>query len=258
MEKSIGFIGGGRIARIILHGLANAGSLPDNITVSEPDSDTAQQVQGISPSIQIASNGNAEAAARDIVFLAVHPPMVKDVIADVKSGLGAESILISLAPKITMARLGEMLDGFKRLIRVIPNAPSIIGAGFNPAAFSPALEESDRRLVTDLLSHLGTFIETTEDKLEAYAVITAMSPTYFWFQLYELVALGQSFGLSHSEVIAGLEKMLIGSVAVMKNPQLSADEVKDLIPVKPLTEMEPQVTEMYRGKLNALFQKIKP
>ena len=39
---------------------------------------------------------------------------------------------------------------------------------------------------------------------------------------------------------------------------LSSAEVMDLIPVKPLAEMEPQVAEMYRTRLPALFQKIKP
>jgi pyrroline-5-carboxylate reductase len=32
----------------------------------------------------------------------------------------------------------------------------------------------------------------------------------------------------------------------------------DLIPVKPLAEMEAQVTEMYHTRLPALYQKIKP
>jgi pyrroline-5-carboxylate reductase len=32
----------------------------------------------------------------------------------------------------------------------------------------------------------------------------------------------------------------------------------DLVPVKPLAEMEPQVLEFYRTRLPALFQKIRP
>ena len=35
-------------------------------------------------------------------------------------------------------------------------------------------------------------------------------------------------------------------------------EVMDLVPVKPLAEMEPQVLEFYRTRLPALFQKIRP
>jgi pyrroline-5-carboxylate reductase len=39
---------------------------------------------------------------------------------------------------------------------------------------------------------------------------------------------------------------------------LTPAEVMDLIPVKPLGEMEPQVIEMYRTRLPAVYQKIKP
>jgi pyrroline-5-carboxylate reductase len=39
---------------------------------------------------------------------------------------------------------------------------------------------------------------------------------------------------------------------------LTPAEVMDLIPVKPLAEMAAHVTELYRTRLPALYQKIKP
>jgi len=39
---------------------------------------------------------------------------------------------------------------------------------------------------------------------------------------------------------------------------LSPKEVMDLIPVKPIGEHEPQITEIYKAKLIGLFEKIKP
>jgi hypothetical protein len=39
---------------------------------------------------------------------------------------------------------------------------------------------------------------------------------------------------------------------------LPPSEVMDLVPVKPLAEMEPQVLEFYRSRLPALFEKIRP
>ena len=43
-----------------------------------------------------------------------------------------------------------------------------------------------------------------EDKLEAYAILTAMGPTYFWFQWQELLQIGLSFGLDALEIETGL------------------------------------------------------
>ncbi len=49
-----------------------------------------------------------------------------------------------------------------------------------------------------------------------------------------------------------------GNSAAAARQDITPAEVMDLIPVKPLAEMEPQVAEMYRTRLPALYQKIKP
>jgi pyrroline-5-carboxylate reductase len=101
-----------------------------------------------------------------------------------------------LAPKVTIVRLTSLLGGFDRIARGIPNAPSVVGSGFNPVAFGPALGDSERDTVLDLLSPLGACPVVEEASLEAYAITAAMGPTYLWFQLYELRDLARSFGLS--------------------------------------------------------------
>ncbi len=78
---------------------------------------------------------------------------------------------------------------------MIPNAPSIINEGYNPVAFHPALAGTDKESLLALFKILGDCPEVDEEKLESYAILTAMGPTYLWFQLYELHSLGRQFGL---------------------------------------------------------------
>ena len=137
-HKTIGFIGGGRVTRIFLEGWKRAEKLPANITVSDPNTELLAKLKGRFPSIATSSD-NGTAAGKDIVFLAVHPPVVGDVAGRVKGSLRPDALLVSLAPKFTVAKLTGLLGGFGRLARVIPNAPSLVGAGFNPVAFAPGL-----------------------------------------------------------------------------------------------------------------------
>jgi pyrroline-5-carboxylate reductase len=44
----------------------------------------------------------------------------------------------------------------------------------------------------------------------------------------------------------------------MYNSGLDRAAVEDLIPVKPLADLEPTVCEAYRTKLTALMEKIRP
>jgi pyrroline-5-carboxylate reductase len=59
--RSVGFIGGGRVAHIILGGWLKAGKLPDRIVVSDVSLDALNRLQARFPGIRIAPNDNPEA-----------------------------------------------------------------------------------------------------------------------------------------------------------------------------------------------------
>jgi pyrroline-5-carboxylate reductase len=167
-------------------------------------------------------------------------------------------MVVSLAPKLSIADLGGLLGGFDRLARVIPNAASIVGAGFNPVSFSAALAPGERERLVRLLGVLGQAPEVPEQDLEAYAVLTAMGPTYLWFQLHELAALGCSFGLQPGAADDAVASMAIGAVRAMRDSGLAPDEVMDLIPVRPLADEEEGWKAAYRTRLRAVFDRIRP
>ena len=256
-RKTIGFIGGGRITRIFLEGWTRAQKFPASVTVSDPNVEVLAKLKARFPAIA-TTGSSADAAAKDIVFLAVHPPVLAEAAGQIKASLRPDAVLVSLAPKFTLAKLSGLLGGFARLARVIPNAPSVIGAGFNPVAFAPALAASDKEKITGLLAPLGDCSEVAEEKLEAYAVLSAMGPTYLWFQLQTLREVAAGFGLSDAEIVPAMKRMACGATRTLLESGLTSAEVMDLIPVKPLADMEAQVTEMYRTRLPAIYQKIKP
>lgn len=256
-NRTIGFVGGGRVTRIFLEGWTRAQRLPASITVSDPNAETRARLKARFPAITSAAD-NTLAAAQNIAFLAVHPPAMAEAAATIKGALTAETLVVSLAPKFTVAKLRELLGGFGRIARVIPNAPSLIGQGYNPVCFGPALSSADRAELQALLAPLGDCPEVAEEKLEAYAILTAMGPTYLWFQLQALREVAARFGLSEAEIAPALKRMVCGGTRTLIESGLTPAEVMDLVPIKPLADMEPQVAEMYRTRLPALYQKIKP
>jgi pyrroline-5-carboxylate reductase len=256
-NKTVGFVGGGRVTRIFLEGWKRANALPAKIVVSDSNPEPLAKLKGRFPAVETSGN-NAAAAAQDLVFLAVHPPVMAAAAAGIKGGVKPGGVVVSLAPKFTLAKLAELLGGFSRLARVIPNAPSVVNFGFNPVCFGPALSAADKAELTALLAPLGECPEVAEEKLEAYAVLTAMGPTYLWFQLQALREVAAGFGLSQAEIVPALKRLVCGSARTLLESGLTPAEVLDLIPVKPLAEMEPQVLEFYRTRLPGIHQKIKP
>jgi pyrroline-5-carboxylate reductase len=257
MNQSIGFIGGGRVARIFLEGWARAQKLPARIVVADPNADTLAKLKARFPAIETTADSTM-AAAQDVVFLATHPPVLPETAGRIAGVLGPAAVLVSLAPKFTIAQLTALLGGFARIARSNPNAPSVVGAGFNPLVFGPALTPTDRATVTALFAPLGISPEVAEEKIEAFAVFTAMGPTYLWFQMQALRELAVSFGLTEAEAGAGLKRMVEGAVRMLVDSGLPPGDVMDLVPVKPLADMEPTVLEFYRTRLPAIYQKIRP
>jgi len=255
-QGRVGFIGGGRIARILLDGWKKEGILPGNICVSDSNPDVLNALQNIHSSIEISPE-NSKAAGCDVVFLALHPPAMGGILEDIKAALKPDAILISLAPKWTIAKLSAALGGFNRIVRVIPNAPSVIGKGYNPLAFSPAITDDLKKEILRLFKDLGECPEVEENKLEAYAILSAMGPTYFWFQMQKLRELGTSFGLTEKETDKALYEMVKGAAKTLFKSGMSYSDVINLIPVKPLAEDEQNFVQAYETKLKGLYEKLK-
>ena len=109
-----------------------------------------------------------------------------------------------------------------------------------------------------MLNLLGHTFETAEEKLEGYAIISSMLPTYFWFQWNELETIGTQFGLSKAECRESMYETMNAALNTMYRSGMKPSEVMDLIPVKPITEYEDQIKGMYHEKLMGLWEKIKP
>jgi pyrroline-5-carboxylate reductase len=109
-----------------------------------------------------------------------------------------------------------------------------------------------------LLQLLGKTFEVAESKLEAYAILSAMLPTYFWFQWEELTNLGEPMGLTAKETSETIKQTMLAAINLYFESGLSSKQVIDLIPVKPIGEQQQQIADIYQSKLMGLFEKIKP
>ena len=254
-DRTFGFVGGGRITAIFLEALGGTGFDLQRVTVSDSSPGVlAKRKEGF-PAITTTPD-NGAAASCDRVFLALHPPAAKGALPELAGALGPGAVVVSLAPVLTFEKLGALLGGFDRLARMIPNAPSIVGAGYNPVAFGDALPADERAEIETLLDGLGAHPVVPEETLEAYAILAAMGPTYFWFQWQELRRLAGSFGLGAAEADAALRAKLEGAVRTFFDRGRPYEDVADLVPVKPLADAEPRIRQAYGDALEGLYRKL--
>ena len=254
--KSLGFIGGGRITRIMLRALANKKAVLASVKVCDTNPAVLNELQKQFPSIQ-TTDSCISAAMQEIVFIALHPPVIMETLEKIKESVTGKTQVVSLAPKISINKVASML-ATRNIARMIPNATSYINEGYNPVSFSDNYSSTEKQSLLGMLNIMGITFEVEESNLEAYAMVSAMLPTYFWFQWKELQNLGIQMGLDEQESKETIQQTLLASIDLFYNSGLTFTDVIDLIPVKPIGEHETQISEIYQSKLMGLYQKIKP
>lgn len=254
--STIGFIGGGRITRILLQAFRNKKVTFESITVFEPNTAIASELKQAYPEIETSPSAETAAQA-SVVFLAVHPPVMMESLEAISGKMDEHTLIVSLAPKITIGRIEDMLST-RQIIRMIPNATSFMNKGINPVSFHGQFSESAKKKIMKLLKTAGKTFEVDESRLEAYAIVSAMLPTYFWFQWKTMEEIAMKTGFAEDEAKKIISKTLRRSISLYYASGLTPKEVMDLIPVKPIGEHEEEISGILETGLLGLFEKIKP
>jgi len=254
--KAVGFIGGGRIVRIVLNGWRRKNAMPSEIKVVEIKPEVAERLKKQFPEVTLATSLD-DLKDSEIIFLAVHPPALPDILPQLKSLLTEKAVVCSFVPKFSLTKLIEALGGFSRIIRMNPLATSFVNAGYNPVSFGPGINPEVKSKFIQQMSILGQVPEVKDELIEVYASISAMGPSYLWFLFYELVSLGESFGLTREQALEAVSNMLVGAARTMAESGLTPEEVMDLIPARPFAEEEEKIKEIYRQKIQGIYNKLK-
>ncbi len=255
--KTIGIIGGGRITNIFLQAFKNVNISFEKTLVFDINEGALNNLKTKFPQITITSN-LADVVNAELVILAVHPPVTVETLEKLKGNLSANTVLLSLVPKINIEKATAILNGFANIARMNPSASSIINKGVNPIAFSASFDKDKKAKLLNVLQSLGNPFEISDSKIEAYAVISAMGHTYFNFQIQKLKELAVSFGMDEQEAAKTISNMLWGTTETLFNSGLTYEEVTDLVPVKPLAEVEETIKGYYDQYLKGIYNKIKP
>jgi pyrroline-5-carboxylate reductase len=256
--KTLGFIGGGRITRILLNGFKNANVSFEEILVYETNETVLGAIKADYPQIETSSTDSAKAASSDWVLIALHPPVLIDTLQTIKNSIKEDALVVSFAPKITLDKMQTVLPEIPNLARMNPNAGTYVNKGFNPICFAKSVNKTIKNGFIEVFEKLGKVPIVPENQIEAYAVVSAMGHTYFWFQLQQLKELGLSYGLSEKEAQETISTMLLGTTETLFNSGLTYAEVINLVPVKPMAEYENTIKEFFKTSLNGIYQKIKP
>jgi pyrroline-5-carboxylate reductase len=192
----IGFIGAGRMATALARGFVRSETVaPEAIVAADPSEAARAAFVREVPGAIVGGDNAAVAAKADVVLLAVKPQQVTDALAEVRTALARDALVVSIAAGVTLDRLAAGLPAEQRIVRVMPNTPCLIGRGASAYSLGPHATAEDGDLVAKLLSSVGAAFEVPETLLDAVTGLSGSGPAFVYSMIEALTAGGVAAGL---------------------------------------------------------------
>ena len=200
VEQKISFIGGGNMAQAIIGGLLSRGVPATLITVSEP----VPQVQELlkQRDVNVTADNQYAVEDADVVILAVKPQVLADVLSPLK-GQFKSQIIISIIAGAPIGLISDLLGGYDKIVRVMPNTPALVQCGANGAYATDSVSLADRNLATQILAATGLVIWVDQErKIDAITALSGSGPAYFFYLMEAMIQAGKSLGLDEKTATA--------------------------------------------------------
>lgn len=240
--KKLGFIGGGNMAEALIRGMVeNKLFKAQDIIVSDV---SAARRRKLSRSLKVTTTtDNLEVLndARPIV-LAIKPQQMEAVLSEIsstgesrnagRSSAGRKTsaiekhLFISIAAGITLARLQRAIGKHARLVRVMPNAPAMVGHGMAAMVRGGRASKTDETFALRIFRSVGDAVALKDEKLlDAVTALSGSGPAYVYLFVKSLADAATKQGLPSDLALRMALKTVEGARYTMQLSRLSPEEL---------------------------------
>jgi pyrroline-5-carboxylate reductase len=186
------------------------------------------------------------------VVVAVKPADVESVLGELgraaaaAEGDSAEPVFISVAAGIAIAYFESRLPAGTPVIRAMPNAAMLVGAGVTALATGRFVSAAQLEEASALLGAVGGVLSVPESQMDAVTAVSGSGPAYFFLLVEALIDAGVAAGLSRQVATDLTTQTLAGSAAMLlerlDEDQLGVDEGSGVQPDTTAAQLRATVT----------------
>lgn len=187
LNKKIGFIGAGNMARSLASGLIDNGLNRTQLVMSDPDAGTREAV-GSQLGVTVFEQNRQVVEHSDIVVFAVKPQVLKEVALDLAESVQQQRpLVVSIAAGVRSADLDRWLGGDLALVRVMPNTAALIGSGASGLYANARTSDEARNMAENIMRAVGVvaWVEN-EQQLDVVTALSGSGPAYYFLVMEAL------------------------------------------------------------------------
>ncbi len=228
-RATIGVIGCGNMGEALTAGWVDSGIVePGRIVVWDADADKLAALVRRRRVRRARDNGDVAAQA-DMLFLAVKPQVVEAVLGEISAALSSRSVVVSIAAGVPIARIERGMGRTVRVVRAMPNTPTLIREGISAVCCNRQVTARDRRQALQLLQAVGETVEVDESMMDAVTGLSGSGPAYLFVLIEALSDAGVRQGLPR-DVAARLAVWTVrGAAGLVLETGRHPGELKDMV-----------------------------
>jgi pyrroline-5-carboxylate reductase len=212
-QSQVAVVGAGIMGEALIAALISSGVNPELITISEKRADRSAELVA-KYSIKQAPLATNVAAA-DALLLVVKPQDMAAVLEEIKGSINPAAVVITFAAGKTISFISNALGTGNPVVRVMPNTPTLVGAGMAAASMGAGVTAAHKQFVLGFLAATGKVIEVTEDLQDAVTATSGSGPAYFFAFVEAMVAGAKALGLSEADATTLTIQTIVGAAQLL-------------------------------------------
>jgi len=181
-------------------GAALARALKGKSEVLVYDIDPAKREQAVLEGFAVARSVHFLARESDVLFIAVKPKEVKEVLEEIADSV-EDRIVVSIAAGVNLEFLDTVLGKKGRVVRLMPSINLLAGRGAIAIAFGDGLGEEEKERVKELLSECGSLYEIPEHLFDGFTALAGSGPAFVFSFIDALALAGVREGFSYETAL---------------------------------------------------------
>lgn len=222
----LGVIGAGNMGSAIIRGLIASGIYEArNILVYDTDLQKGEEFR--KEGLDVVDSVQFIAKTAETVIIAVKPGTVEDALRQLKTS-PASTLVISIAAGITTQKLESVLPGYP-VVRVMPNAPCMIGAGASAICRGKNAGESHVQQALKIMGALGYVTEVQESLIDAVTGLSGSGPAYVAVLIDALMMGGLRMGLPRKTALKLAAQTVYGTAKMILDKDMEPSALRDMV-----------------------------
>ena len=229
MEKKIGFIGCGNMARAMVGGIVRAGVVSkDQIVMSDPHEAAREAV--FAEFAVATTEKNVDVVRRsDIVVVAVKPHLYPAVLGEVVDALRPSHLVVTIAAGQTIAAVEAVIGGDRRVVRTMPNTPALVGEGMSALCPNANVTEEELQEVRGLFAAFGKAEVVPERLIDAVIGVSGSAPAYIFMVIEAMADAAVAAGMARGQAYTFASQAVLGSAKMVLKTGRHPGELKDAV-----------------------------